>query len=602
MSLNSAMLAGVSGLAANSTALAAISQNIANVNTVGYKRTNAEFQTLVNSQTRAGGSYSAGGVTANARSFISQEGQLQRTTESTDLAINGQGFFVTTTQAEGVGATDTRLFTRAGAFRVDDLGYLKNSAGLYLQGWPVDSNGEIATDPSDLSRLRSINIGSVGGTAEPTTRVQINANLRSTQDVSSAAAANTYRNVEANFTAPATSGSVHDISVSYERAGYNAGTGVTTYNVTLKTGISRIEGVASYNAAGALTGFVPNNATSANGTATATATAVTITPTSNGAPGTPFEIDFSKLSMATDGIAKTKYDPTVNSMAMYNSDDDNPVGVKPDFKMNIPVSDSKGGQRNLEIRFLKSAEPNQWYAEIVAVPAGDVVTGAPYTNGQIKTGMIAFTPSGRLDVETMQSWPAGTGLFDDPTQASLSFLESNPNNTIDPANPADNGLVKWADGLGIAAQTVTLDLNTSAGGLSQLNTASVVQSTVTNGTAFGNLSEITIDDGGFVTAIFDNGVKRRIAQVAVATFPSPDSLKEVSGNAYAVSLQSGTFNLKAAGTGGAGTLSSKQLESSTVDLSAEFTGLITTQRAYSASSKIITTADEMLAELINIKR
>ena len=76
----------------------------------------------------------------------------------------------------------------------------------------------------------------------------------------------------------------------------------------------------------------------------------------------------------------------------------------------------------------------------------------------------------------------------------------------------------------------------------------------------------------------------------------------MSGNAYAVSLESGTFNLKAAGTGGAGTIAAQQLESSTVDLSAEFTGLITTQRAYSASSKIITTADEMLAELINIKR
>ena len=78
MSLNSAMLAGVSGLAANSAALAAISQNIANVNTVGYKRTQGEFQTLVNSQSKAGGGYSAGGVAVAARSFISQEGQLQR--------------------------------------------------------------------------------------------------------------------------------------------------------------------------------------------------------------------------------------------------------------------------------------------------------------------------------------------------------------------------------------------------------------------------------------------------------------------------------------------------------------------------------------------
>ncbi|MAL57441.1 MAG: hypothetical protein CL682_09815 [Brevundimonas sp.] len=585
------MLAGVSGLAANSAALAAISQNIANVNTVGYKRSQGEFQTLVNSQTRTGGSYSAGGVMSATRSFVSQEGQLQRTTENTDLAVSGQGFFVTTTQAENVGATDTRLFTRAGAFRVDNLGYLKNSAGLYLQGWPVDSNGDISTDPSDLSRLRSINIGQVGGTAEPTTRVQINANLRSTQTVSTAAAANRYNGVDDAATPPVE----HDVDVSYVRTGAN------TYQVTIKTGITKITGTATY-AAGALTGFTPT--AGSNGSATATATALTITPTSGTPPvaGTPFAINFADIGMSTDGVAKTKYDPSANSMAMYNAEDDNPVGVKPDFKMNIPVSDSKGGQRNLEIRFLKSAEPNQWYAEVVAVPASDVVTGAPYSHGQIKTGLIAFTPSGRLDIETMQAWPAGKGLFDDPEQASLNFLESDPNNTIDPADPSDNGKVKWADGLGIAAQTVTLDLNTSAGGLSQLNTASVVQSTVTNGTAFGNLSEITIDEGGFVTAIFDNGVMRRIAQVAIATFPSPDSLKEVSGNAYAVSLESGTYNLKAAGTGGAGKVAAQQLESSTVDLSAEFTGLITTQRAYSASSKIITTADEMLAELINIKR
>ena len=593
MSLNSAMLAGVSGLAANSAALAAISQNIANVNTVGYKRTASEFQTLVNSQSASGGSYSAGGVTTNTRSFIGQEGQLQRTSESTDLAVAGQGFFVTTTQPEGVAATDTRLFTRAGAFRVDKLGYLKNSAGLYLQGWPVDSNGDISTDPSDLSRLRSINIGSVGGTAEPTTRVQINANLLSTQAVSSPAAPQSYKGVE-DTTAP-TPG-VHDVSVAYERIDAN------NYAVTLKTGITKITGVATYDAAGALTGFVPNNATSANGSATSTATQMTITPTSAGVPGTPYTLDLADVGLTTNNIAKTKYDPIVNSMAMYDADEDNPLGVKPDFKMNIPVSDSKGGQRNLEIRFLKSDQPNQWYAEVVSVPAEDVVTGAPYSNGQIKTGLIAFTPSGRLDIDTMKTWPAGTGLFDDPEAATLSFLESNPDNTIDPNDPADNGKIKWADGLGIAAQTVTLDLNTSAGGLSQLNTASVVQSTVTNGTAFGNLSDITIDDSGFVTAVFDNGVMRRIAQVAIATFPSPDSLKEVSGNAYAVSLQSGTFNLKAAGTGGAGTIAAQQLESSTVDLSAEFTGLITTQRAYSASSKIITTADEMLAELINIKR
>lgn len=581
MSINSAMQAGVSGLSANSAALAAISQNIANVNTIGYKRTQGEFQTLVNSQSKGAGGYAAGGVITTARHFISQEGQLQRTTESTDLAIDGQGFFVTTEKAEGVGATDSRLFTRAGAFRIDNLGYLKNSAGLYLQGWPVDSNGDIATDPSDLTRLRSINIGTVGGTAEKTTRAQINANLYSGQAVSTAASPQKYTNVPVTSVPPSPA---RDFTVRYSPTGAPG-----EYNVTVKNGIQTINGVATYDAAGALASFtvggVPQSLTDLD-----LGGGVTV---AMGSPG---------LGITSDNIAKTKYDSSINSMAMYNGDDENPVGIKPDFKINIPVSDSKGGQRNIEVRLLKSDQPNQWYAEIVAVPADDVVTGGAYSNGQIKKGLIAFTPSGRLDISTMQGWPAGTGLFDDPMNAVIDFGRSDPNLVIDPANPADDYKVKWADGLGISEQSLTLDLNTSAGGLSQLNTASIVQSTVTNGTAFGNLSEIKIDERGFVTAIFDNGVMRRIAQVALATFPSPDSLRQVSGNAFRVSLDSGTFNLKAAGTGGAGMLAAQQLESSTVDLSAEFTSLITTQRAYSASSKIITTADEMLAELLSIKR
>ena len=90
--------------------------------------------------------------------------------------------------------------------------------------------------------------------------------------------------------------------------------------------------------------------------------------------------------------------------------------------------------------------------------------------------------------------------------------------------------------------------------------------------------------------------------MAIATFPNPSGLKGISGNAYRVSSNSGAYNLKPPGTGGAGTISPSTLESSTVDLSAEFTGLITTQRAYSASSKIITTADQMMEELLNIKR
>lgn len=481
MSINGAMLAGVSGLTANAAALSTISQNIANVNTVGYKRASTEFSTAVNAQTQGVG-FSAGGVQASARHFISQAGQLQRTTSGTDLAIAGQGFFVVTEKSENLTLSDARLFTRAGAFKIDDLGYLQNTAGLYLQGWPVAADGTVNSDPSDMSRLRTINVGSVGGAAEPTTRVSLNANLKSSQFVNESA------------------------------------------QVPLPAGA-------------------------------------------------------------------TAYDPALHSMSMYANDPS--TGVKPDFEITVPVSDSKGGQRNITISFLKSNVANEWHAEVRA-PAGTVTNA----DGQLRSGRVAFTQDGRLDVATMLGWPAGTGLFDDPNNAVLSIGASDGTPPSGPVPPVGD----WDASLGIAAQTITFDLNASAGGLTQYDSTSIVQATYTNGTAFGNLTEVKIDDTGFVTAIFDNGVMRKIAQVALATFPSADSLTEVSGNAFRVSQNSGTYNLKAPGTGGAGLLGAQQLEASTVDLSTEFTGLITTQRAYSASSKIITTADEMLAELINIKR
>ena len=479
MSINSALLAGVSGLTANSAALAAISQNIANVNTVGYKRTAVDFSTVVNAQNQGSG-YSAGGVLGATRNYISQAGQLQRTTSATDLGIAGQGFFVTTEKPEGLDAGDARLFTRAGAFRVDEFGYLKNTAGLYLQGWPVDSEGGIVRDPSDLNKLKSINVGSVGGTAEATTRAQLNANLQSSQAVS--------------------------------------------------------PDIATYNLA-------------------------------------------------------------TNSMSMYDAAAG--TGFKPDFQITVPASDSKGGQRTIAYSFLKTANPNEWRAEVHVIPATDVENGSAPANGILKSGRVLFTQDGRLDVAGMQAAETatpGSMLFADPANASITLGASDPATTGTAAAP------QWRDSLGIDDQTITFDLSASAGGLTQYDSDSIVQAVTTNGTAFGNLSNIEIDDEGYVTAIFDNGVTRRVAQVALATFTSPDSLAVANANAYRVSQGSGTYNLKAPGSGGAGLIGASQLEASTVDLSLEFTGLITTQRAYSASSKIITTADEMLAELISIKR
>ncbi|USQ97142.1 flagellar hook protein FlgE [Caulobacter sp. RL271] len=586
MSINSAMLAGVSGLIANSSALAAISDNIANVNTVGYKRSSANFSTLVTSGSK-NQTYSAGGVKAQTHQFISQQGLTQSTTSNLDLSISGSGFFVTTEKPENLTATDTRSFTRAGSFQLDNLGYLKNDAGLYLQGWLADPvTGAITPDPSDLMQLSSINVGTVGGTAEKTTRVGVNANLRSEQPV---AAAVSYK-VGTAGTASKTNvidsnGVSHNYDVVYSSTGLAnpAASGNNEYQVDIKeNGVIIATGTVGYDPA---THEIISSTIDYKG---ASPVAGSTTNTRINAAGDTINlIDLGITSAGADDadvVSGKLYDPSTWSMSDYAKD--NTKGVKPDFEIQIPLSDSKGGQRTVTLSLLKGPGPNQWYAELRAKP-GDLANNS---NGQISTGIVSFTTDGKLQ---------STGnLFGGTIPTSITIQASG----TAPATPPAVTPPTWADGLGIDTQDVQIDLASAAGGLTQYNSQSVVQSVNTNGTAFGNLTNIEVDDQGYVSAIFDNGVTRRIAQVAVATFSNPNGLKGVNGNAYRVTNESGTYSLKAPGQGGAGALAPSTLEASTVDLSTEFTGLITTQRAYSASSKIITTADQMLEELLNIKR
>jgi flagellar hook protein FlgE len=149
---------------------------------------------------------------------------------------------------------------------------------------------------------------------------------------------------------------------------------------------------------------------------------------------------------------------------------------------------------------------------------------------------------------------------------------------------------------------VNLSLGGAGGtsGLTQVAGTSAVTSTTANGTPFGSLASIAIAKDGIVTATFTNGVSRSIAEIPLATFPNADGLTSVSGTAYEASNNSGLVSLQAAGAGGSGQLSSNTLEASTIDLSSEFTNLITTQQAYTASSKVITTADQMTQVLLQL--
>ena len=462
MSINSAMLAGVSGLVANSSALAAISDNIANVNTVAYKRTQVNFGSVVTAQTA--GRYSAGGVQGTNRQFISQQGLVQAASAPTDLAISGDGFFITTQKSSNLSNSDARLFTRSGSFTVDADGYLVNDARLFLQGWPVQSNGNFDINPSDLNKLQPINVRGLGSAVSQTNEVIVNANLNKETPISA--------------------------------------------------------GLAAYDAA-----------------------------------------------PATAGV----------SMADYA--DDPTTGTRPDFTLEMNVIDSVGGNHKIAMAFLKNddpAAPNQWYAEMYAIPASDIDNGGG-PPGLLADGFVAFNQDGTIDM-------AGSTLFGSPAQLVLDASGS-------ATTP------KWSDSLGIAGQTIDLNIDK----LSQYAQTSTVNSVNSNGAGVGNVVGVQVGTDGVVSAIFDNSQVRKIAKIAVATFPNADGLTAVSGNAYRASGKSGQLVIKEPGIG-AGQISPQSLEASTVDLSAEFTGLIQTQKAYSASSRIITTADQMLEELINIKR
>jgi flagellar hook protein FlgE len=464
MSINSAMMAGVSGLVANSGAMAAISNNIANVNTTAFKRTRNDFTHLVNAQ-GIGTSYNAGGVTVAQRQLVSNQGSINQTNTATDMALQGQGFFVVNTGAGSALTPPTVNFTRVGSFAPNQFGDLVNQSGHFLQGWRVDSNGEYVSNSGDLTLLENVNLNVASGLATASTTASIYGNLRASQPVKAA------------------------------EATYNAGT-------------------------------------------------------------------------------------TANNMASG--------AVNADANWSFQVYDSRGGIRSFNVSLLKSSVANEWHAEIYATDPSQINSGAPLVDGQVASGTLVFTPDGKLDLAA--------------TSPSLLAPLS-----IDAfsAGPAAPGTISWGVDTGIDAQTITLELGQTPGrlgGVTQFDSATAQTSSTADGSLYGETVGVEIDRDGFVSATFSNGVSRRIFKLAIATFNNPDGLAPQDGGSYQVTRGSGSFNLKEPGTGGAGFIESQALEASTVDLALEFSNMIITQRAYSASSKIITTADEMMDELIRMKR
>ncbi len=188
MTISSSLNAGVAGLSANATRLAAISDNIANSATYGYKRVETDFQSLVIS--RNGGSYAAGGVRSSTQRLIDEGGSLVTTSNATDLAVRGRGFLpvARAAEVEVSNGGSQMLLTSTGSFRTDADGILKTDSGLVLLGWPANPDGTVPEFPRDTSDgLEPVQINVNQLTGEPTTQLNLGLNLPATETASTAA-------------------------------------------------------------------------------------------------------------------------------------------------------------------------------------------------------------------------------------------------------------------------------------------------------------------------------------------------------------------------------------------------------------------------------
>jgi flagellar hook protein FlgE len=176
MAISSAMQAAVAGLSANATAVGKVSENIANSNTVGYKR---QFASMVTTASASPGGSGGSGVRAEGRQEVTGQGQASMTSSGNDLSIGGEGFFIVSKNPNDA-VESNYMFTRAGSFVPDENGYLKNAAGFYLAGFGTQADGTVgAVDYTNFTTMESVRVSDVSQTAEASTTSSMQGNLPS---------------------------------------------------------------------------------------------------------------------------------------------------------------------------------------------------------------------------------------------------------------------------------------------------------------------------------------------------------------------------------------------------------------------------------------
>ena len=662
------LFAGVSGLKNHQVKMNVIGNNIANVNTIGFKAGRVNFQEALVQTTKGAGRPSSilGGTNPQQLGLGMQvgtidnlflQGGLETTGQITDLAIQGAGFFILSD-----GSNNT-FFTRAGSFGFDAQSNMVDPAtGLFVQGKMADDTGIIPSlattgnitlpfgqqdpaKPTELIRMAN----NIDVTATDSTATLYSTGNSSVSEVSGRAidgvggqhviTVTGTQAVNATFTG-ATLGNAND-GTDTVIAGLGptmtlGGLGITIFDdfgitvdggvpqmvsgltatstvLDLINGINQISGVTAQlvggeirltrdkagdnlnynfqnttagqvtlhanggaldgNIAGVIFGVNGTTFASAGGAATTFQATDVFTPTRGfGSAAGPVTSaldlvyhDRTGLVVGLSGLGGGGVDIKTDSGGLTATGAIDLVINTADtlHAASINVFDSQGGKHTLTVEFFKSIIANRWEWTASTLGVEDITAG--------KFGYVSFNNDGSLN--TFDYFGGATAV------------------TVDPRNGAD-------------LMDIRIDAGSISGfdgltGFSGHHTASIINQ---DGYGLGLLEKIAIDDSGNISGIFTNGVTRVLAQIMLADFNNQAGLRKAGRSLFQESPNSGDAIEGIAGATISGTITSGALESSAVDIAQEFTGMITAQRGFQANARIITTSDQMLDELVNLKR
>ncbi|MEO7040334.1 MAG: flagellar hook-basal body complex protein [Candidatus Elarobacter sp.] len=608
---------GVTGLESYQNQIDVISNNIANVGTTGFKGQDVNFQDLIyqaSSFASAPTQHSGGvngndfglGVKIGSVNTDFGQGGFKATGVNTNLALNGDGFFVLR-QPNG---SSSPVYTRDGNFSLNSNGLLYDgSNGMAVQGYTADKNGNITQTgtPSDITiplGLQSQAVGTglnpgmkFGATGDQVFDVSMGGNLDQSQWIKEAVGAQagtpgTGQPETISTTIYDSLGGGHLAQITYTPDASGALPGVATIatNAALAGGGNLITSATGASANAALT--VTVNATGTQATVSDGTTTV------SGLPGATVTLDGTTVVLGNFAAADAAKTGTVTDVGGSNGlpatvADSNGAAHAAASRWKVSVSFADG------TTFDAISNPGAVAGGTVAAPtfgtASSGVVGYAYfdQNGQyINTssliGAQGVAPGGALTGAAVHTANGAATIATGDQLNIVAWGAGSTNNAIAPTAP----------GLAPATGPIGLDFHGSTSLVAGASANVIAQ----NGYGAGTLQNLTVAQDGTINGAFSNGQSTVLGRVAVATFQNEQGLERIGGSDFAQTANSGLALVGTAGTGRFGSVVSGSLEQSNVSIADEFTKMIAAQNAYQANSKSITTASEDMQTVIGLIR